>query len=547
MPSNSHRPSNALSNGNNAEESWNTLLAALAEPRAYPHASGAIAVLQTHISAVFLAGDFAYKVKKPVKLPFLDFTSLQARRHFCGEELRLNRRTAPQLYLDVVAITGTPDAPRVGGTGLPIEYAVRMRRFRQEDLLDRALAEGRITPEAIDELALALARFHASLEPAAAGSGFGSRNTIAAQTRANFSEMQAIGPGADADAPFRRLRAWSEGELERLAAAFERRQASGCVRECHGDLHLGNIAFMEGRPTPFDCIEFDPELRWNDVMSEVAFLAMDLLHRERRDLAFRFLDAYLGATGDYDGLGVLRHYLVYRALVRSKVALIRCAQRAGEPEADCPAYLRLALAIALDARPALVLMHGLSGSGKSVLASQLLGPLGAIRLRSDLERKRLAGMAPAERSGSPVLGGLYTAGMSGHTYARLRAIAEEHLLDGWPILVDATFLKRAERSAFGKLAERLGVPFAIVSCTAQESTLCERIQKRSAHGADPSEATLEVLVHQMRAQEPFADHEERYVLHADSEHPGSLASVAEQLLDRIDPRASTRRTTGTCA
>ncbi|MBK7473013.1 MAG: phosphotransferase [Betaproteobacteria bacterium] len=300
-------------------ESLRTYLATL-------HGCAHVELLETHISFVLVAGDFAYKLKKAVKLPFLDFSTLDARRYYCEQELRLNRRYAPQLYLDVVPVTGSAGNPDVGGAGPAIEYAVWMRAFAQQDLASRVLQRGALSPQHIDALAARVATFHESIARAGVESPFGTPAVIRQDALDNIDEIGRL-PGATGATPgLDRLRQWTESESAALAGTFLRRRAGGFVRECHGDLHLDNIALVDGEITPFDGIEFNDELRWIDVMNEIAFLLMDLRYRGRPDLAARFLNAWLEHTGDYPGLAVLRYYVVYRALVRAKVAFLRAAQ-----------------------------------------------------------------------------------------------------------------------------------------------------------------------------------------------------------------------------
>ena len=373
--------------GPKAESGIERLVEALTEPGRYPHPVERVEVLQTHISYVLLAGDYAYKIKKPVDLGFLDFTTLEARRQCCGEELRLNRRTAPDLYLATVPITGSDSNPVLDGPGPAIEYAVKMRRFAQDALLDHVAREGKLTPSLVDAIAARLAEFHASIDVAGPGAPFGEPDHVVTPSRANFDHIERL-IGNSPDVPqLERLRSWTERESARLAPTFTERKRGGFVRECHGDLHLGNIALIGNEPTPFDCIEFNADLRWIDVMNEVAFLVMDLADHRLPRLAIRCLNGYLEATGDYAGLAVLRFYLVYRAMVRAKVACIRAHQSglAGKAkaavEAEYRGYFRLAEDLTRAGKTALVLTHGLSASGKTTVAGVLAEQLGAIRGR----------------------------------------------------------------------------------------------------------------------------------------------------------------------
>ena len=398
---------------------------ALRDPHRYPHPVERVELLETHISWVLLTGRYAYKLKKPVSLGFLDFSTLEARRTACEEELRLNRRTAPDLYLEVVPVTGTEAEPRLGGEGRAIDYAVKMREFPQDALLDRVAARGELRLELMDDLAAEVAAFHAQIARAAPGSEFGSPADVIAQARQNFDQLRALGPDRESAAALQRLAEWTEREFARRAPAFAARRDAGFVRECHGDLHLRNLLLLDGRIVPFDCIEFNAHFRWIDVMSEVAFLVMDLVDHGFATHAARFLDAYLEGTGDYAGLGCLRFYLVYRAMVRAKVAWMRGHQlpagtpERGRAEGEFRDYLRLAERFVALERRALILTRGLSGSGKTVFSGLLVEEIGAIRVRSDVERKRLHGLAAAERTGAAVGGGIYGPDATRRTYARL--------------------------------------------------------------------------------------------------------------------------------
>ena len=532
------------------DQGLDRLIAALRAPERYPHAVQEVEVLQTHISCILLAGDYAYKIKKPVNLGFLDFSTLQARKHYCEEELRLNRRTAPGLYLDVIPIGGSASAPVLAGGQPVIEYALRMRRFEQDALLDRMARRGELTPQHIDALASGLARFHARIERTGPDGAFGSPGRILAQALQNFDQMlaltsQATRPGAGRQvtrpsagrakaelALLARLRDWTAGTHASLAAVFDARKRAGWVRECHGDLHLGNIALQDGVPTPFDCIEFSEDLRWTDVMSEVAFLMMDLFDHRLPRLALRFLNAYLEFTGDYAGMRVLRFYLVYRALVRAKVSCLRAhqagmaARAKSDIEGEYRRHLYLAERLAAPGHAAMLIMHGLSGSGKTTIAQGLQEALGAVRLRSDVERKRLHGLAPLARSGSGLDEGLYAPGASERTYARLAALAREVLAARYPVIVDAAFLKRSQRNRFAELASGAGASFVIAACAASPATLRVRVALRQRAASDASEAGPDVLLQQLANQEPLAADEAAYTLAIDAERGAGAAEAA---------------------
>ena len=441
--------------------------------------------VETHISYVLFDAGVAYKIKKAVRFPFLDFTTLAAREFFCREELRLNRRLAPSIYQDVVPITGTIDSPVIGGAAPPIEFAVRMREFDQDGLLSRVIARDELTTERVDALAAAVADFHSRTARAEQESPFGQFDGIAGDARANFD-------GLPASAAVDTLRGWTEREAVRRRDAFAARRRDGFVRECHGDLHLGNIALVDGAVTLFDCIEFNASMRWIDVMSDVAFLVMDLRDHRRPDLAARFLNGYLERTGDYGGLEVLRFYSVYRAMVRAKIARLRGA------DAELQSYVALAAGDTTTPAPSLVITHGVSGSGKSTRA-QAFVDLGAIAIRSDVERRRLFGP------------GVYTADATRRTYERLAALARAIVAAGYTVVGDATFLRREQRDLLHSAADGLHVPFVIADCSAPEPVLRERVSRRLARGEDVSEATVDVLAEQLATEEKLNPDERAFL------------------------------------
>lgn len=489
------------------------LIAALLRPACYPHPVTAVKHLETHISHVLLAGDFAYKIKKPLALGFLDFTSLNQRKYYCEEELRLNGRLAPELYLDCVPIGGDASRPVLGDRAGPaIEYAVRMRRFPQDALLDRALAAGRLEPRHLDALARRLADFHRAIPAADPAAPFGVPERVRQPMLDNFTHTRPLlADPADREV-LAAVERWTLAASERLWPRLAERKAGGWIRECHGDLHLGNMVLADtGQVIVFDCIEFNDDLRWIDVINDLAFLTMDLRFRGAGAFAQRVLNTWLEYSGDFAGAALLSYYQVYRAMVRAKINAIQASQdsvlqavRATARE-NCRAYLQLALALAKESPPFLLITHGVSGSGKSRRTGQLLEQFpGAIRIRSDVERKRLFGLDPLDDSGSTLGGGLYTPDASARTYQRLRGLADGLLAAGHPVLVDATFLKRAHRQPFRELASRHGVPFILLDCAADPDTLRARVAARRQRGDDAAEADIAVLERQLQYDEPPA-------------------------------------------
>ncbi|MDF1482397.1 AAA family ATPase [Extensimonas sp. H3M7-6] len=610
------------------------------QPQAFGQAAS-VERLQTHISWLLLVGEHVYKFKKPLKLEFLDFSTAALRRAACEEELRINRRTAPQLYLDVVAVVEgdaqsevqglgacrtlgvesenaprrgqfLPDSPPHSGTmgqedgkkwaaaahsqptipksdrllgGLRVlpaaeadvlglqalAHAVHMRRFAQDELLAAMLAQGRLLPAHIDALARHVAQFHAAAAVAAPDAGWGSAAAVRAPVTECVQAVQSVTAAAlPALAPtVQALAQWCAAQGEALAPVFAARLQQGWVRECHGDLHLGNLVLLEGVPVLFDAIEFNPALRWIDVMADVAFLVMDLHAHGRADLGGRFLNAWLERTGDYAGLALLRYYCVYRALVRARVAGVRLAQlhaeagaRAGEAQSlaqvqagaeiqaeaqaaaletasEVQRYVQLAARLSAPGPSGLALAHGFSGAGKTTQSQALLAR-GVVRVRADVERKRLFGLAPEDASAA-VPGGIYTPEATERTYARLAELARAVLQAGYPVLVDATLLAGAQRARFIALAAQLRVPWCILAFEAPPEVLRARITQRQQAGGDASEATLAVLERQLASAQPLSAQEEAHTLHLDTTQPIDWDAVLAQLLE-AGPGAATSET-----
>lgn len=479
------------------------LVRALANPAAFDHPSQSIQVLETHISWILLTGDFAYKIKKPVKFGFLDFSTLQLRRHYCAEELRLNCRFAPQIYLEVVEIRGNPAAPRVHGEGEALEYAVRMQQFPQQALLSAHAAAKTLSAATVDAIARRVSDLHAASDRSVPSRKFGSAPSVQRWSEENLAQLEVTIPAASMPGAFAHLRDWYR-DYPGLAQQLEQRLADGHVRDCHGDLHLGNMALIDEQVVPFDCIEFNAELRWIDTVSEAAFVAMDLEARGYRGFCWRFISRYLESSRDYDAIALLRYYVVYRALVRAKVeALGVAADTPRDAAAFAPAsvYIELAGRWAERRGAGLILMHGLSGSGKSTVAAQLAETQQAIQLRSDVIRKQLFELAANADSGSALDQGIYSTAATEATYRRLRQIAAQIIDRDFPVIVDATFLLRVQRQILLELALEKGCPCVVVVCAAPLEILRSRINARDN---DPSEASLQVLERQVQRQQPVS-------------------------------------------
>ncbi len=514
------RPTARSSDG---EPSLPEHLRGLLEASAYSHPVDAIDVKETHISWIVLTGHYAYKIKKPVQFEFLDASQLERRRELCEEELRLNRRLAPSLYLEVAPITQDGDRLKMGGTGHAIEYAVRMQQFREEDELISLLRRDAVSSRDMHELANAIAQFH--LHASAVRMRADEPEQLQSAIFENLNQLAASVERSESLESVKRLRHWTHAEMAELADEFRRRSASGFVRECHGDLHAGNIVRIDGRLIPFDCVEFDAALRTTDVMSDVAFLVMDLQSRGRPDLACVFLSRYLEITGDYEGLRVLPFYAVYRALVRAKVdALGAKTVRANRAEYLHRLQRRLDVAIewTRPRRAALVIMHGVSGSGKSWFSEHLIGRLRAIRIRSDIERKRIN--LPRTSDGTHVAE-LYSRLATHRTYSRLLDCAEIGLIGGFNMIADATFLDRADRELFRALADATGASFTIVVCHADEATLHKRIAARNLEALDPSDADARVLEAQLHSMQPLNPIELQHAVELDTGDPESVKNA----------------------
>lgn len=509
----------------------NELLHALLQPGVLPGAEDGVELIETHISWILLAGTGAWKLKKPLDLGFLDFSTVERRREACLTELRINRRTLPEVYEAVVPIYGPAHAPRLGdalddsgdhasSTEQPIDFLVRMRRFDQDALFSSLRAQNRLDGSLFDQLAAHVAAFHHRAEAAPAATNFGSPEAVHAPVRQNFLQVRAhLEDGALRD-QLATVEAWAEAQFTALSAHFARRRTSGRVRECHGDLHLGNLLAFNGEPRLFDALEFDPALRWIDVIADIAFLVMDLHAWGRKDLATRFLNAWLEHSGDYEGIRLLPYYFSYRAMVRAKVAAIRARQVDTEDRQqavdECRRYLDLAGAPAQARAPALLIANGLSGTGKTSQSQPLLEQLGLIRLRADVERKRLFGLAANARSASGLHADLYGAAATVRTYDRLAELARVMLQAGYPVLVDATFLRQAQRRQFARLADELGLPFVILAFEAPLELLRERVRLRAARGDDASEADETVLEAQLISQETLTAEERLHSITIDT-------------------------------
>ncbi len=508
------------------------LVEALLSPAAFEHPVTAAELIETHISWLILAGDFVYKIKKPVVLDFLDFGSLERRRHFCEEEVRLNQPSAPKIYLGVVPISRVDGRPRFNAAGAPIEYAVRMRRFDQDLRLDKQLENGELTVADMKELGRNIASRHAAAPVVPAEQ----RERVLRLTREFMEDNLAALEGYIDPPILSRLAEWTESELQRCQPMIDARFDDGFVRDCHGDLHLGNLVRLADGITTFDCIEFNADLRHIDVMCDIAFLVMDLVAKARQDLAAHFLNRYLEATGDYAGVPLLNLFFVYRCLVRAKVAAIRSEER-DAPEAaatdldEAQSYCDMAMRQSRDRPAMLIVMHGLSGSGKTWVSSELMAALPAIRVRSDVERRRLFGLDQVSPSGSDVGGGIYAPAASERVYARLFASAAAILEAGHHVILDAAFLDEASRAGARGAAGEAGAATVIVEVTAPDVVMRQRLADRSAAHNDPSEADAAVLDYQQSTAQALCAEEARIRVACENDGRMDVADLVDRIRD----------------
>lgn len=493
--------------------SGNLLVCSLQNPELYDYPIQSFKVIETHISWVLLTGIYAYKIKKPVNFGFVDFSTLEKRKYYCEEELRLNQRFSADLYLQVVKITGCPNSPYLGGQGEVFEYAVKMIEFPQSALLSELVNKRCLLASHVDSLADVISKFHNSTAKLRQDSEQNPIQSINKWSRENFEKIESIVPVNFLPEYFNELKYWCLNANIEGSGSIKERLENGFIRECHGDLHLGNIALIKDKITLFDCIEFNPELRWIDTISEIAFVAMDLYAHDYSEFSWRFTNRYLSVTGDYKGVTLLRYYFVYRALVRAKVACLQVDTSSDIAANQSSAYdeairfIDLAQCWVTNLSPAIIVMHGLSGSGKSTIAAQLVEQVGAIQLRSDIERKRLFHLEANEESASVTGQDIYTKQATQETYERLAELAQIILTAGFTVIIDASFLKFKYRDQFKQLANKNQIPHIIISCEAQDDVLRERIVQRQTAGQDPSEANLDVLELQLKSNEPLSEEE----------------------------------------
>lgn len=508
---------------------------ALLSPSVYAHPVNRVELVQTHISYVLLAGDYVYKVKKPVDMGFLDYTTLEKRHFFCQEEVRLNRRLCSGAYVGVVTVNLKDGRVLLDSTeGEVIDYAVKMKRLPEERMMERLLLEGAVTGDMLQRLTGKLAAFHRDAETGGHIDTFGSIETIAANWRENFEQTEPYVGRTLSRQQWQSVCDYAERFLRDEAWLFEQRVRESRIRDCHGDLRTNAVCFEDGICV-FDCIEFNERFRYSDVASDLAFLAMDIDFRGYYALSDEMVGLYLAQSLDTTLPLVLHFYKCYRAFVRGKVDGFQI----GQPE--IPAEQREAAAAAArsyfdlaeryasyTASPAIATMVGVTASGKSYLANALASRLGAVVISSDVTRKRLAGLDPAQPQVEPIDRGIYSAAMTERTYDDMLRQATPFLAKGKPVILDASYLRREHREAARALARRAGVRFLAVECLADESLIRERLEQRRSAVWSPSDGRWEVYQTQLARAEPLSELAEGELLTVDGASP-----LAEQL-DRVE-------------
>lgn len=498
--------------------SYSRLVEAMSKPSFYPHMPDRVEVIQTHISYIFIAGDYVYKVKKAVDFGFLDFSTLEKRKYYCYEELRLNRRLAPEIYLDVVEIYEDAEGNLLlENGGKIIEYAVKMKKLPQERMLDTLLPEGKIDMSVMDSLARKLVDFHGRAATGGEIDLIGGVETIRKNHDENFEQTKRYINITIPENSYRFIKSYVYRFMEREKFLLKKRVADHKIRDCHGDLHLEHICITDDDILIFDCIEFNERFRYSDVADEVAFLAMDLDYNGYPDYADAFVDFYIKHSGDQDMSTLLGFYKCYCAYVRGKVdSFIIDDSEIGEEEHKkavkvASRYFDLAYTYAARLeKPALILTAGLMGSGKSVLAGNIAPRLGAEIIRSDVIRKEMQGISPTERHYEDFEKGIYSDGVSRETYEMALDLAEEKLREGKSVIIDASYKRRDERVRAYDTAARLNADFFVIECVCAEEIIKKRLDSRMVDAGRVSDGRWEIFQAQKEDFDKITEVTERY-------------------------------------
>lgn len=498
--------------------SFDQLVEALLTPDFYPHPVGVITTIETHVSIVFLTGSYAYKLKKPVNFGFLDFSTLEKRHQFYQLEFELNRRTAPQLYLEVLPIFQQKkgfslNTPSTSVEAAPVEYLLKMRQFDPNCVLGRYLQQHELSTLQTQQLAQQIAQLHLEAEKVDKQNPWGTPESIQQPMLDNFPPLLEVFTHPETQYKLRQLHKWTEFQVEQLKETLIQRRASGFVCACHGDLHLDNVTLIDEQPVLFDGIEFNEAFRWIDRMSDLAFLLVDLVDRKQPALANQILNRYLQQTGDYAGLEVLPLYQVYRNLVRAKITALRAQQLSHSLEAQqtlerAQSFILQAETVAYQLpQPQLILMQGVAGSGKSYVAEKIAPLCQGIVVSSDIERKRLFGLQPLQRPTESQRPHLYGLEMNRKTYEQLHQLTDTLLQQQQTVIIDATNLKKDHRKVLYRLAQRHQATLRIISIQTELTQTVQQIKHRQKLNNNPSDATVEVMQFQSQQFEAVTPEE----------------------------------------
>ncbi|MCD6230415.1 MAG: AAA family ATPase [Dehalococcoidia bacterium] len=458
------------------------LVESLLKPQAYSHDTRNIQLVQTQMSFLFLTGDYVYKVKKPVNLGYLDYSTLEKRRYFCHQELELNRRLCPHAYLEVAPIVQQDTEFHVDGTGNIVEYTVKMKQLPQERMMDVLLTQGKVTSEMISQVAKKLAHFHHKAHTGPEIAAFGKLDVITQNTSENFSQTEKYIDVSLSSPRYNRIKRYTEDFTKNNNELFRKRVEQGRIKDCHGDLHTAHVCFTDDICI-YDCIEFNERFRYSDVASEIAFLAMDLDHRQAHSLSRHLIDAYVKLSGDDDLLGLLQFYQCYRAYVRGKVESFKLDDpyfSATEKESilqTAKEYFGLAYSYTRN-KPLLLITSGLVGTGKSTVAQAIAREFGLSVISSDVIRKTLANITPTEHHFEQYHQGIYSPDFSRKTYKHMFQQAWNILSQGESVILDASFGRRDDRQHARELAELQNANFIIIECQANEQEIQRRLEER---------------------------------------------------------------------
>ena len=509
------------------------LVKALLKPEVYPHNPQKVELVQTQMSFVFLTGDYVYKVKKPVDLGYLDYTTLEKRRFFCHQELELNRRLCPEIYLEVVPIVRSKGQIRIGGEGETIEYAVKMRQLPREQMMDSLLPLNRVTEEMVVNVAEKLAAFHDKARTSPEISAFGELDAITTNTEENFIQTERYIDISIPSQKYHHIKAYTDNFVESNKSLFHRRVKNGRIKDCHGDLHAAHICFSDGIHI-YDCIEFNDRFRYGDVASEVAFLAMDLDRYQRADLSQAFVNAYVRLSQDKELPQLLNFYKCYRAYVRGKVESFKLDDPyISEKEASLTAaqgYFNLAYRYTKE-KPLLLITAGLVGTGKTAVAQTLGRSLGLTVISSDVTRKELAGISPTEHRFEQFEGGIYSEDFSRKTYDEMFAQASKLLSRGQSVILDASFKKRPDRLRARSLAEEAKADFAVIECILDEDTVKSRLEQRLKKEGSVSDGRWEIFESQKQDFDKVTEFPSENHIILDTSQP--MSNIIKIVLERI--------------